>query len=259
MISLIQTKNLKEAKDLITPLPYKKVNVLSWHEKETEYFELCPYVLKTDGLEENITIAGVIFENYWQSAKVFETVYDIEVYPHHSLKGNAKYLSWKYTCKNNTGQQINFDKINNKLTDEYYDWRNSLLLCQKPIRYPNDIHRRHLTLFSLGYTFQNGEYIENRYNYIAARKAIYFKEYIRLIRKLPIYLKLLNEVKSGINILITEVDVPSKNKKGLFSKVVNENNIYNPTLESIEQLLHDPSEAFGHGLCLSYALLQDLK
>jgi len=39
------------------------------------------------------------------------------------------------------------------------------------------------------------------------------KEYIRLIRKLPIYHQLLAKIIKGQNILITEVDVPHKDKK----------------------------------------------
>jgi hypothetical protein len=84
------------------------------------------------------------------------------------------------------------------------------------------------------------------------------KEYIRLIRKLLIYHQLLAKIIKGQNILITEVDVPHKDKKGFYNKDLDNNNIYNPTIESLNILLNDSSEPFGHGLCLAYALLEDI-
>lgn len=49
-----------------------------------------------------------------------------------------------------------------------------------------------------------------------------------------------------------------KIKKGEYGKNYNEYNIVDCyTINKIELLLNDPSEAFGHGLCLIYALLQD--
>lgn len=254
MIYIKKSANINESKNIIIPPSFELVNVLSWHKKDTIYYELCPYSLKTDGLEENGVLPGVIFENYWQSSKIFEYVYDIEVYPHYTLKNNPKYLWWKYVCN---GKELHYDKNTNNITSNYYNWRNSLWTCQHPIRYPNQKNRSKLTLFSLGYVLNNNKYEERRYNYIEARKNIYIKEYIRLIRKLPIYQELLNKLRNGQNILITEVDVPELNKKGYYGKFVDNDNIYKPTLETLNLLINDPSESFGHGLCLAYGLLED--
>ena len=38
-----------------------------------------------------------------------------------------------------------------------------------------------------------------------------------------------------------------------------DNNICNMSIEKLELLLNDTSEAFGHGLCLAYSLLIDLQ
>ena len=55
------------------------------------------------------------------------------------------------------------------------------------------------------------------------------------------------------------MDVPAKNKKGHYGKDCDYNNICNLSIEKLESLLNDPSEAFGHGLCLAYSLLIDLQ
>ena len=96
-------------------------------------------------------------------------------------------------------------------------------------------------------------------DYITTRKEIYVKEYIRLIKNLPEYEKLLNKLKKGENIMICEMDVPAKNKKGYYGNDCDDNNICNMSIEKLELLLNDTSEAFGHGLCLAYSLLIDLQ
>jgi hypothetical protein len=89
-------------------------------------------------------------------------------------------------------------------------------------------------------------------------KELYVKEYIRLIKVLPEYTKLLNKLKDGKNIMICEVDVPAKNKRGEYGNDCDDNNICFMSLEKLEKLLNDSNEAFGHGLCLAYSLLIDL-
>ena len=69
---------------------YDPVNVLSWHKSDTEYYELSPYHLRTDGKEEAHNSGDVIFENFWQGQKVYPWVYPIEVYCHPSKRGNPK-------------------------------------------------------------------------------------------------------------------------------------------------------------------------
>ena len=71
----------------------------------------------------------IIFENYWQSAKIFEKVYDIEVYPHFTLRNKPEHLSWKYVC--NGGEEIHYDKQTNSIRSDYFRWRDSLWCCQK--------------------------------------------------------------------------------------------------------------------------------
>jgi hypothetical protein len=260
MIVTKQTKGLNDAKELNSGSEYEKINVLSWHPRDTDYYELSPYYLRTDGNEKNTCKSGVLFENYYQASKVYPFVSDIEVYSHHSQKGNPNALWWKYICLNNKGKDITFDDKTNSLTNTYFHWRDSLWNCQKPIRYPVGITDRKNCLFSVGFVKndETGIIEEKRYNYLESRKNIYKDEYLRLIRKLKCYQKLLEKLLNGAKIMITEVDLPHSSKKGNYSKTVDSNNIYTPSLESLEVLLNDPSEAFGHGLCLAYGLLEDL-
>ena len=57
-------------------------------------------------------------------------------------------------------------------------------------------------------------------DYLTTRKQIYVKEYIRLIKNLPEYVKLLNKLKKGENIMICEMDVPANGKKENMEKIV---------------------------------------
>ncbi len=57
-----------------------------------------------------------------------------------------------------------------------------------------------------------------------------------------------------------EHTIPAKNKRGKYN-INNDLNISQPlTLEYLEELLNDPSEAFGHGLALViiYILIKKL-
>ena len=140
--------------------------------------------------------------------------------------------------------------------DLYDRWKNSLWLCPHPIRYPNSINRRQNTQFSL-ITDKHGN--ERRLDYIAARKELYCKEYIRLVRVLPEYQQLLADLRQGKNLLICEVDVPVKGKKGEYGRDCDADGNCLMTLAKLEIMLNDPQEAFGHGLCLAMALLEDLE
>ena len=57
--------------------------------------------------------------------------------------------------------------------------------------------------------------------------------------------------------MICEVDVPAKDKKGNYD-ICDNNSICELSIQHLEVLSNDPSEAFGHGLCLAYSLLLDL-
>ena len=77
------------------------VNVLTWHNEShsngSKYHAFSPFYLKTDGQENQHNDGNVLFENFWQGSKI------CEVWAHRSLRGNNKYLWFKYKCSNGCG------------------------------------------------------------------------------------------------------------------------------------------------------------
>lgn len=236
----------------IAPKGYEIVNVLSWHDYDTIYYQCSPYYLKTDGKEEQQNDGNVLFENFWQGSKVYPIVYPIEVYSHYTRKGNPNYLWFQWKTENKT-----YDTNTDKVTDDYFKWRKALWDCKKPIRYPNGMNRRTECKFSLLVPGVSSDKTEIRLNYIESRNRIYCKEYKRLVRNLEVYKKLLTNLKCNPNlkICICEIDVPCPSKKGNYK--CNEL-FYECTLDNLNVLKNDPSEAFGHGLCLAESILEDL-
>lgn len=237
---------------------YETVNVLKWN--NSKWKRLCPYLLETDGEEVCANPGGVLFENFYQGCKVYDVLHENEVYPSRYHMNKPAYLWWKFTPMTPTGDVLIDNSTNNKELNRelYFRWRNSLWACKHPIRYPNRIHRRKNTQFALCID-QHGN--ERRLNYLETRKEIYVKEYIRLCKKLPEYKQLLEKLKRGENILICEMDVPAINKRGEYGNnkhFCDEHGTCHMSIELVERLLEDPSEAFGHGLCLAYSLLIDL-
>lgn len=222
---------------------FETINVLKWTGK---WKALCPYYLRTDGLEEHANPGGVIFENYWQASKVYPVVYAQTVHPSRYQQNR---VLWEYTPRDN-GIILNSDDSINY--DLYYEWRDSLWACQNAIRYPNGYTNRSSCKFGL--FIAEGK--EERLDYIQMRKRVYVQEYIRLVRKTDEYKDLLEMHKSGKNLMICEIDVPSQSKKGEYGKC-SKYNTRKMTIKRLTTLLNDPNEAFGHGLCLCLALLQD--
>ena len=234
--------SLNESNSCLVPDDYEKVNVFTWHSKDSKYYELSPYFLKTDGKEELQNNGNILFENFWQGSKVYPIVYPIEIFPHYTLKSNRKYLSWEWTT-------TNYHILENKVQENYFEWRQSIFNCNKPLRYPNGIKNRKSCAFSL--------LGDKRLNYIQARKEIYVKEYSRLIRNTNAYKTLLTKLCTNKNLCIIEIDVPSYDKTGMWKS--NENNICYMSLDFLYQLQNQETYPFGHGLVLSMCLLEDSK
>lgn len=234
------TQTPKEIENYIT------INVLKW--KNSNWKELCPYYLRTDGNEINYNSGNVIFENFYQGSKIYPIIFSNEFYPHRNLQGNPKFLLWKYTTERTLGDIIiKGDKINLEL---YKRWRDQLWSLNNAIRYPNGYNNRHSVMYSL--IFDKNGNIE-KLDYLQSRKKLYVKEYIRLVRKTETYKKLLKLYLQGKNLCICEIDVPGKGKRGHYES----EDICKITSEKLLNLLNDISEPFGHGLALCIALLED--
>jgi hypothetical protein len=252
----IVTQQIRSTTDVPIDIPkYETVNVLKWN--NSKWKNLCPYLLKTDGNEVCSNPGGILFENFYQGCKVYDVVYENEVYPSRYQANNPNYLWWKFSPVSPSGDVILTPPtpegdINYEL---YFRWRNSLWDCKNPIRYPNKIFRRVNTKFGLCIDSSGNE---QRLDYLQLRKQVYVKEYIRLIKKLPEYNTLLEKLRNGQNLMICEIDVPAFHKRGLYGKYSDNNNICYLTIERLEGLMNDTSESFGHGLCIAYSLLLDL-
>uniref|UniRef100_A0A6C0BD31 Uncharacterized protein n=1 Tax=viral metagenome TaxID=1070528 RepID=A0A6C0BD31_9ZZZZ len=253
MIGNISTYRIKTISEKPSIPGYETCQVMSWHKKDTPYYELSPYYLRTDGLEENINSGGVIFENLYQGSKIYPVVYDIEVYPHHTRRGDSRYLHWKWQKENH------IDSNGNIIWATYMNWRYSLFRCNNPIHYPNGRNR---AKEAVGTVFlsknQDGTSKVEILNYIEARHRVYRKEYCRLIRNLNFYQLLFQKVMSGINISLQEIDVPHPSKRGLHGSLCHPSGVFVTSIENIDLLINDSSEPFGHGLCVAYALHQDI-
>lgn len=236
-INSISTRLPDDSKEVVY------VNILTWHDAShrngSKYHVFSPYFLKTDGQEANSNNGNVLFENFWQGSKLWPVYYDSEIWAHPNLRGNPKHLWFSYKCSNGLGSENHL--VDNEIQPEYYKWREAIFSCKNPIRYPNGYARRSKVAFTL-LIDENGN--EKRLSYIEARKEIYIKEYCRLVRKLPEFNRLSRLLNEGKNLVICEVDVPD-------NEVV--------TIEKLEKLVENKSIKFGHGLCLAWELLKDLK
>ncbi len=236
---------------------FKGVGVLSWHRRHTEYYQFSPFYLKTDGKEIVPNEGGHIFENYWQGLKVYPTVTKQDQYTHYTKKGDDRFLVWRHpyqrhliTSPRKRSDEDYSDSEEGELTDEYFEWREKLWNNPKSVRYPNGFQGRHRCKFAL----VNDE----RLGYVEFRKKVYFREYIRLVRNLDLYQELLDYLSEGGNIIIYEIDVPAEDKKGLYGEV-DENGFWKCSRKKLKALLNSEDAPFGHGLCLAYSLLSDLK
>lgn len=246
---MILTYRIKSKTDKGTVPPnFERINVLSWLPKDSKYYTLSPYFLKTDGHEENYNTGGCIFENFWQFSKVYPHVYFAPQYPGPFQQGKAEYLVWQYPDEDHV---IN----GNIYWDRYYRWRYSGFLNDKPVRRPNGKHQREC----LGHLLIKSNFEYELLDYVTARKRLYEQEYVRLVRQTKEYSQLLNKLKQGQNICIHEIDVPSPSKKGYYGSLCDSQGYFVATLQNIDLLVKDTSEAFGHGLVLAKALLEDLQ
>lgn len=233
-------------------LNYLTFDVMSW--SNSRFKSLSPFFLKTDGNEKNFNNGGIVFENFYQGSKVYPKVFKNEVYTSRYQHGDERYLKWRWIPTNPEGDDlITDDELN---FEKYMRWRNSLWACPNPVRYPNGYTNKSKVSYTL-IIDKNDKMTE--LDYLASRKTLYLKEYVRLVRKTSEYHHLLSLLKEGKNLLLCEIDVPAKGKKGEYGKDVDHNNNCVLDIPKLVTLLEDPSEPFGHGLCLSLALLWDLQ
>jgi len=212
---------------------YTRIEVMT---PSTNYGELGPYVLKDS--------KGRIMENIWQFSKVYTKV----------PKTRSCYSRWDKTVIWDHPSEIHVDE-KDKLTDEYWAWREKGMNNKYPVRYPVGFSPK--ARASCLYALWKGK----KLNYIEARKCIYLQIYYEMVQKEKKYHQLKNMLKFGKKLLIVEVDGPRQESLKYYQEKykVKDNFISNRTIKVTKKnmniMLNDTKHPFGHGYCLAMALL----
>ena len=209
-----------------------------------KWFPLSPYELKTK--------EGYIMENVWQFSKVYEKIPAAEIKQH----PRSNKITWKWQAETHIDDDGN-------LLPEYWHWRKSGFEHKEWVRYP--FAKQYMS--NCKYALSDREYgfektVSNKkLDYIEARKEIYGRVYIELVKSHPLFKDLKQRLLNGENLLILEVDGPHQESLDYYKKnynvdddfiqgntmLINENNI--------NIMLNDKKHPFGHGYCIASALL----
>lgn len=207
------------------PLPegFVYINCVSWFPNNIQQvgnvtipsYQVSPYYLKDT--------EGHLFENYYQSSKIFKTVT-----AQHVVYNNR--VTWSYPF------EIHVDDDSNVLP-AYWAWRYKLLHNPYPVRYPNGYAGRKECLCVI---WQNdiGDY--EKLSYIDARRKLYCPKYAELVMKTEAFARLKELHDAGVNLQLTDVDVPVDT---LLTK------------EAYQQYIQNPTVSFGHAWTLGACLL----
>lgn len=123
-----------------------------------------------------------------------------------------------------------------------------------PVRYPVGFQYRHKCKYALADN-EDGTLNETKLDYVASRKAIYVKEYCKLVKKESKFKELQKRVKGGENILIIEVDGPHQESLDYYKNKYNvgDDFIENSTMlvneANINIMLNDDKHPFGLTTC----------
>lgn len=211
--------------------------------KSSPYGDLGPYVLKND--------EGMIMENIWQFGKIYRRV----------PKSVQPYSQYDDTIVWNWPEEQHVDDKDNILP-AYWNWRQEGMMCKYAIRYP--VGKGHASK-CLGYLHydkdEQGDVSMKLLDYIQARKEVYFKVYVDLVKRERKFKQLQERLSKGENLLIIEVDGPIQASMQYYKETygVPDNWIEKDTIlvneDNMRILLNDPKHPFGHGYCLAMALL----
>jgi len=231
---------------------YAPVVVLT---KSSAYGSLGPYELRT--------AQNQIMENIWQFSKIYPVVPNIEV-PY--TRWNRK-IVWSWPAEQH------WDHMTQEPTPAYWRWRHDGINNDTAVRYPVGMKYRHTCLGAFAPTMDElsstaptiGQVrVQDRLDYVQARKHIYEPLYMDLVRRQRQYGELLDRLESGEKLLICETDGPHQESVqyyqetyGMEQDFIQQHSMLATPL-SLQVMLNDPKHAYGHGYCLAKALLQDL-
>lgn len=193
----------------------------AWSRGAGIWKNLSPFYLKFSN--------GVIFENFYQSYKVWKQV-DKQSKP-----------EWKYPS------EIHVDNNENP-NEKWFKWHSTLKHHKSPVRRPNG---KNIPLYS----YWKGR----KLGVVEARKEIYIPYLKKLYRESDTYKKLLQKVRSGTNIMIVEPDGPllEAYPNGLEVDLNLLNELIDVTNYGPEGFPHK-YRPYGHGYVLAATLLEDL-
>jgi hypothetical protein len=210
----------QQAKGKSYPIKEGFENIPCWSRGKGEWKLLSPFYLKF--------AEGAIFENFWQSFKVWENI------------TKQKTKTWEWPAEKHVDDEGNPN-------EKWEKWHESLLHHDEPVRRPNG---KAVPLYS----YWNGRHL----NLIEARKEIYISYLKQLYRANPVYLKLLEKVRAGKNIMLIEPDGP------LLDAYPEGLEVNLPLLYSLIERTNYADEGFpdryrpyGHGYVLATCLLED--
>ena len=221
---------------------FKNILVLT---ASSPYASLSPYCLKDS--------QGMLMENLWQFAKVYETVPQTTCY----YSRYDKRVIWKWPSETHA---ILKPDGSYDLTPEYVRWRHAGMNNPYAVRYPVGFNHRGKCLFALK-DDENGNIIPKRLNYIEGRKEIYIPLYAGLARVQPQYAQLKERLDRGEKLNIVEVDGPHQESLNYYKEKygVGDDFIVNNTMlatpENLDIMLNDSTHNFGHGYVLAGSLM----
>lgn len=204
---------------------YTVINCLSWFpnnllgESKIPLYQVTPYHLRDPK-------SGCIFENIWQSVKIYRKVYEQKA----ATPWDA---DWNHPAETHI---IDDGKGNLVITPEYFAWRLKLANHPKAVRYPNGKQGRHECVCAL---WSPDNVTWKIYKYFEARKEIYCKLYAEYVKETESFKQLKKFYESGINLELMDVDCPDS---------------IEVTKENYEKYLITQTPAFGHTWTLAACL-----
>lgn len=192
----------------------------AWSRGAGEWKQLSPFYIKFPD--------GVIFENFWQSFKVWRKV-------------DAQKGVWSHPSETHVDS-------NDNPNAQWEKWHEKLMKYSEPIRRPNG---RAIPL----YAYFNGEKLSVE----EARRKIYIPYLQELYRDHPVYQKLRDKVKSGENIMLIEPDGPllEAYPNGLEVNLKKLQDLIGVTNYS-EEGYPEKYRPYGHGYVIALTILEDL-
>lgn len=225
--------------------------------QSSPYGMLGPYCLTVRKKFSDGEVRDVIFENYFQYSKIYERVPEV-------VEVRSRFdrtVIWKWPAEVHCLPVHTPDPANSywSLQPAYLKWRDEGMKVKDPIRYPVGKRNMGKCLFALADN-PDGTINPKMLSYVEGRTEIYLKEYVKLVKQHPEFVKLQHRLAAGENLLIIEVDCCQERSLPYYIQTygIADDFIHNGTMlvtqANLNLMLNDTTERFGHGYCLAGAL-----